>query len=58
MSVKDSDDARSRLYSLCEGEIDGGALRELGLILRGHSYLLNMLKCALTASGGTRAKRG
>ncbi|MBQ7169570.1 MAG: ankyrin repeat domain-containing protein [Synergistaceae bacterium] len=41
--MKDSDDARSRLYSLCEGEIDGGALRELGLILRGHSYLLNML---------------
>lgn len=35
------DDARDKLYGLCEGEIDGGALRELRLILREHSYLIN-----------------
>lgn len=39
--MKDSGDAGSRLYSLCEGEIVIDTLRELGLILRGHSYLLN-----------------
>ena len=39
MNVKD--DARDKLYSLCEREIDGRTLRELRLILCDHSYLIN-----------------
>lgn len=35
------DDAKDKLYSLCEERIDGGTLREMRLILREHSYLIN-----------------
>ena len=32
---------KDKLYGLCECEIDGNALREMRLILSGHSYLIS-----------------